>query len=53
DDVDPIAAALREAEEEVGVLPASVRVLGTLPLAHVRPTGFDVTPVVGFWANRE
>ncbi len=42
----PAAAALREAHEEVGLLPDSVTVLGTLdPL--LTGTGFTVTPVVG------
>lgn len=48
-DVDPVAAALREAEEEVGVRPESVEVLGVLPAAHIPRSGFDVTSVVGWW----
>jgi 8-oxo-dGTP pyrophosphatase MutT (NUDIX family) len=40
------AAALREAEEEVGIPPASVELLGRLP-DHVTGTGFRVSPVVG------
>lgn len=46
---DPIAAALREAHEEVGVRPASVEVMGVLPEAHVAASGFDVSSVVGWW----
>jgi NTP pyrophosphohydrolases including oxidative damage repair enzymes len=49
-DDSPIAAALREAEEEVGVS-ADVEVLGVLPAAHIPRSGFDVTSVVGWWAN--
>lgn len=49
DDVDAVQAALREAEEEVGVPPEEVTVLGILPSAHIRRSGFDVTPVVGWW----
>jgi 8-oxo-dGTP pyrophosphatase MutT (NUDIX family) len=48
-DVDPVAAALREAREEVGVDPVSVEVLGVLPAAHIPRSGFDVTSVVGWW----
>ncbi len=40
-----IDAALREAEEEIGLPRGGVRVLGTLP-AHETVTGFTVTPVV-------
>ncbi len=51
DDADPIAAALREAEEEVGVPPSEVSVQGILPPAHIRRSGFDVTSVVGWWTR--
>lgn len=44
-DVDVVAAALREAEEEVGLRPHQVEVLGTLPV-YVTGTAFWVTPVV-------
>ncbi len=45
-DVDVIAAALREADEEIGLPRHNVDVLGTLP-AHETVTGFKVTPVIG------
>lgn len=45
-DPDPVATALREAQEEVGLDPSRVRVLGTLP-TYATGTGFMVTPVVG------
>jgi 8-oxo-dGTP pyrophosphatase MutT (NUDIX family) len=45
----PVAAALREAQEEVGLDPASVDVLGTLPDLFLPPSGFVVTPVVAWW----
>lgn len=45
----PVAAALREADEEVGVRPSWVEVVGVLPEAHVAVSGFDVTSVVGWW----
>ena len=46
EDKDVIAAALREAEEEIGLAPALVEVVGTSDLYRVG-TGFAVTPVVG------
>src|SRR5688500_5387235 len=38
--------ALREAEEEIGLAPERVEILGRLPEYHTR-TGFRVTPVIG------
>lgn len=46
-DVDVIAAALREAREEIGLPEGIVDVLGTLA-RHETVTGFDVTPVIAF-----
>lgn len=46
-DADVIAAALREAREEVGLQPEDVEVLGALP-PHETVTGFAVTPVLGW-----
>ena len=44
-DADPVEAALREAREEIGLLPGQAQVLGYLdPLATI--TGFHVYPVV-------
>jgi len=48
-DISAVAGALREAEEEVGLPPDEVRVLGVLPAAHVRASNFDVTAVVARW----
>ncbi len=45
-DADPEAAALREAEEEIGLDPARVELLGRLG-AYVTGTGFCITPVLG------
>ncbi len=45
-DADPLACALRESEEEVGLPRARVKPLGQLDL-YVTRTGFEVTPVVG------
>ncbi|MEO1732473.1 MAG: CoA pyrophosphatase [Pseudomonadota bacterium] len=45
-DASVVAAALREAKEEIGLAPEHVTVLGQLP-SHETVTGFAVTPVVG------
>jgi 8-oxo-dGTP pyrophosphatase MutT (NUDIX family) len=45
-DASPEAAALREAEEEIGVAGSTVEVVGRLP-THVTGTGYRVTPVLG------
>ncbi len=45
-DADPVAAALREAEEEIGLPRRTVEVIGTMN-AHETVTGFIVTPVFG------
>lgn len=44
-DASPEAAALREAQEEVGLDPAQVEVIGRLP-DYATGTGFRVTPVL-------
>ncbi len=48
-DATPERTALREAEEEVGIDPGRVELLGRLP-EYRTTTGFAVTPVVG-WAE--
>lgn len=48
-DADEIAAALREAEEETGLDPAGVRIVGLLPDLWVPVSGFVVTPVLAWW----
>ncbi|WP_214406827.1 NUDIX hydrolase [Pseudonocardia lacus] len=50
-DADPVATALREAEEETGLAPDGVVPLALLPRLHLPPSGFLVTPVVAHWAR--
>ncbi|WP_182085462.1 CoA pyrophosphatase [Aureimonas sp. ME7] len=45
-DASPEAAALREAREEVGLDPALVEIVGSLP-PYRTTTGFRITPVIG------
>lgn len=45
-DAHAVATALREAEEEIGLAPENVSVLGTLD-HYITRTGYRVTPVVG------
>ncbi|MCU1600106.1 MAG: CoA pyrophosphatase [Frankiales bacterium] len=45
----PVAAALREAEEEVGLRRETVDVIGVLPALYLPPSGFVVHPVVAHW----
>ena len=45
-DADVIAAALREAQEEIGLPTEMVEVIGTLP-THETVTSFTMTPVIG------
>jgi 8-oxo-dGTP pyrophosphatase MutT (NUDIX family) len=51
DDPDAIAAALREAEEEVGLDPATVEVLTTFPALYIPVSEFAVTPVLAWWRD--
>ena len=48
-DASSVAAAFREAHEEVDLHADTVDLLGILPAAHVAATGYDVTPVVAWW----
>lgn len=45
-------AALREAEEETGLDPAGVEVLGELESVPLSVTNFQVSPVIGWWCRQ-
>ena len=48
-DADPVAAALRETWEEIGLEPDRIGVLGRLPSAKIPVSRFHVHGVVGWW----
>ncbi|NHI17002.1 CoA pyrophosphatase [Microbacterium sp. CBS5P-1] len=50
-DSGPVDAALREAEEETGLNPAGVEVLGPLADLALPFSRHRVTPVIGWWAD--
>jgi 8-oxo-dGTP pyrophosphatase MutT (NUDIX family) len=48
---DPASAALRETEEELGLAPADVELMGSLPQVHTRVTRILIVPFVGLLAK--
>ncbi len=51
-DAGPVATALREAQEEIGLDPADAEVLGLMPDVLTGTTGYRITGVVGLLAPR-
>lgn len=51
-DPDGIFTALRESQEELGIDPERVEVLGTLTELYIPPSNFQVLPVVGWSPQR-
>jgi 8-oxo-dGTP pyrophosphatase MutT (NUDIX family) len=47
-----IYTALREAQEEIGIDPFKVQIIGQLTEMYIPPSNFMVTPVVGYQASR-
>ncbi|MGB7287423.1 MAG: CoA pyrophosphatase, partial [Salaquimonas sp.] len=50
EDASPVAAALREAEEEIGLHADKVEVLGTMP-EYLSGSGYRITPVIALIEN--
>jgi len=46
-----VDTALREAEEEVGVLRSQIEVIGTMTELYIPPSNFKVLPVIGVLEN--
>jgi 8-oxo-dGTP pyrophosphatase MutT (NUDIX family) len=47
-DVSPVVTALREAQEEIGLTPSRVEVLGLMPPVFTVVSNFLITPVVAY-----
>lgn len=50
-DPDAVAAAMREAREEVDLSPEGVEILSTLPRLWLPPSNYAVTPVMAWWSK--
>jgi 8-oxo-dGTP pyrophosphatase MutT (NUDIX family) len=46
-----VEGALREAQEETGLDPDGIEVLGVLPRLYLPPRNFAVAPVLGYWQH--
>jgi 8-oxo-dGTP pyrophosphatase MutT (NUDIX family) len=51
-DVDMTTTALREAYEEIGVLPDAVTILGQMSRLYIQPSNYEVIPTVGWLPAR-
>jgi len=51
DDSGPVSAALREAQEEVGLDPYGVQIVAELPDLYLAHSNFVVTPVLAWWSE--
>ncbi|MEI7725656.1 MAG: CoA pyrophosphatase [Bacteroidota bacterium] len=47
-----IYTALRESQEEIGIDPGQVQIIGQLTEMYIPPSNFQVTPVVGYQTSR-
>jgi len=51
-DLDFVATALREAQEEIGIVAGQVQTLGALTALYIPQSNFVVHPVIGYAAGR-
>ncbi len=51
-DADPAMTALREAREEIGIIPEHVTILGKLTDLYIPPSNFLVSPYIGYTQAR-
>jgi len=51
-DVDFAHTALREAEEEIGIIPSQMKILGQLSRFYVRPSNFVINPYIAYTTKR-
>ena len=51
-DVDFEHTALREAQEEIGIIPSTLEVIGQLSRFYVRPSNFVINPYIAYCAQR-
>jgi 8-oxo-dGTP pyrophosphatase MutT (NUDIX family) len=43
-----VQTALREAQEEIGITPGNIEIIGSLSPLYVSPSNFEIMPVVGY-----
>lgn len=43
-----VQTALREAQEEIGITPGNIEIIGSLSALYVSPSNFEIMPVVGY-----
>ncbi len=51
-DIDFMHTALREAQEEIGIIPADMEIIGQLSRFYVRPSNYIVSPYIAYSAIR-
>ncbi len=51
-DTSHIQTALREAEEEIGLRPQKIRIIGEISPLYVSPSNFMIYPVIGYTGER-